>query len=131
MTSKERYLKVLHGEIPDRLPVTTHHIMPYFLNKYLNGKSNDEFFDYFGLDPIKWVLEYKPGNPEKEYFDPDQGAGGFLEARRISTDNGRIEVGGLDGGDYMTSRFNFITPKKRFQWFFKVLIKHPGYLNIV
>ena len=47
MTSKERFLTVLHGDIPDRLPVTTHHLMPYFLKKYMNGISNDEFFDYF------------------------------------------------------------------------------------
>ncbi len=29
---------------PDRLPVTTHHVMPYFLNQRLGGLSANEFF---------------------------------------------------------------------------------------
>jgi hypothetical protein len=32
MTSKERMLAALTGGRPDRLPVTTHHVMPYFLS---------------------------------------------------------------------------------------------------
>jgi len=43
MTSKERFLKSLKRQKPDRLTVTTHHVMPYFLNEYFGGKSNDEF----------------------------------------------------------------------------------------
>jgi hypothetical protein len=31
MNSKERLLKALNREVPDRLPVTTHHVMPSFL----------------------------------------------------------------------------------------------------
>ena len=42
-------LAALNREIPDRLPVTTHHVMGYFLNRYLNGISNVEFFDRLGL----------------------------------------------------------------------------------
>jgi hypothetical protein len=52
MTSKQRMLTAINGRTPDRLPVTTHHIMPYFLKKYMNGTSNDEFFDYFKLGTI-------------------------------------------------------------------------------
>ena len=47
MTSRERMLAALNREQPDRLPVTTHHVMPYFLQKYMVGMSNDEFFDWF------------------------------------------------------------------------------------
>ena len=66
MTSKERLLTTITGGIPDRLPVTTHHLMPYFLNKYMNGISNDEFFDLFGFDAIQWVVEHQPGNSDNE-----------------------------------------------------------------
>ena len=84
MTSKERFLAVLNGELPDRLPVTTHHVMPYFLDTCMNGISNDEFFDYFGFDPITWIVAHKPGESKDEYTDPAQGEIGFLEARRVS-----------------------------------------------
>ena len=38
-------LTALDGGQPDRLPVTTHHLMPYFFETYLDGISEDEFFD--------------------------------------------------------------------------------------
>jgi len=141
MTSKERFLTVLNGGIPDRLPVTTHHLMPYFLNKYMNGISDDEFFDYFGLDPIKWVVEHTHGSSSQEYFDPDQGAVGFLEAKRVATDNWHIEKEELDGFDFTTTRFNFITPKKTLTmvlqsndqtaWVFEHLVKEKSDIDII
>ena len=33
-----------------RLPVTTHHVMPSFLNTYMEDMSNDGFFENFGID---------------------------------------------------------------------------------
>lgn len=42
MNSPERLLKALDGGKPDRLPVTTHHVMPSFLDDYLNGASEAE-----------------------------------------------------------------------------------------
>ena len=33
MNSRERLLTALDGGQPDRLPVTTHHLMPYFLEQ--------------------------------------------------------------------------------------------------
>ena len=111
MTSKQRFLAVLNNEIPDRLPVTTHHIMPYFLKKYMNGISNQEFFDYFGLDPINWIQAYKPDESKGEYYDPDH-VPGYLEARRISSDNWRIKSEKVPNDTYETVRYNFITPKK-------------------
>ena len=35
MTSKARFLAALEHRVPDRLPVTTHHVMDYFLKKYM------------------------------------------------------------------------------------------------
>ncbi len=58
MTSEQRLLTAINGGIPDRLPVTTHHVMPYFLDKYMHGISNAEFFDYFGFDAIVWDSPY-------------------------------------------------------------------------
>lgn len=37
ITSKQRLLAAIQRKIPDRLPVTTHHIMKYFLCKHMNG----------------------------------------------------------------------------------------------
>ena len=55
MNSRERLLAAIEGNVPDRLPVTTHHLMQYFLNEYMGGISNEEFFDFYGLDPIFWT----------------------------------------------------------------------------
>jgi hypothetical protein len=55
MTSKERLIAALEQKVPDRLPVTTHHVMPYFLKKYMNNIPYQKFFDHFGLDPILWL----------------------------------------------------------------------------
>lgn len=89
MTSKQRFLAVLNRKIPDRLPVTTHHVMPFFLKKYLNGISNDEFFDRLGLDPINWVGAFKPDESKGEYHDPLH-VPGYLEAKRVVSDRWRI-----------------------------------------
>ena len=58
MNSKERMLTALRGECPDRLPATTHHVMPSFLDSHMDGASDQEFFDRFGLDPIRWIIAY-------------------------------------------------------------------------
>jgi len=112
MTSKQRFIAALNREVPDRLPVTTHHVLPYFLNTFMDGISYQEFFDYFGLDPINWVVAYKPDVSRGEYYDPEQGEPGFLEPRRICSDNWRIKKENIPGSDYKTARFSFITPEK-------------------
>ena len=111
MTSKQRMLTAIQRKIPDRLPVTTHHVMPYFLNKYMDGISNDEFFDYFGLDPIVWTVPHRIDEGTEEYYDPNQKEIGFLESRRVSTDQWRIESEEIPDPQYKTVRYNFITPK--------------------
>ncbi|MBN1293207.1 MAG: hypothetical protein JXB48_15320 [Candidatus Latescibacteria bacterium] len=141
MNSKERFLAVLNGELPDRLPVTTHHVMPYFLDTYMNGKTNDEFFDFFGFDPITWIVAHKPGDSDDEYNDPAQGEIGFLEARRVSTDNWRVEIEQLQGHEYKTHRYKFVTPKKTLSmvlqgnnqtvWVSEHLIKEKSDIDII
>jgi uroporphyrinogen decarboxylase len=112
MTSKQRMLTAIKRKVPDRLPVTTHHIMQYFLDKYMNSISNDEFFDYFGLDPIVWTVPHKPIKSKENFYDPDQDKVGFLESRRIYSENWRIKFSEISDPQYKTFRYNFITPQK-------------------
>jgi uroporphyrinogen decarboxylase len=105
-------LTALEGKKPDRLPVTTHHVMPYFLETYMNGSSYQEFFEYFKLDPILWLTALKPDTSKGDYYDPQQEEPGFLEPRRICSDNWRIKVEKINNSKYDTSRYFFITPDK-------------------
>ncbi len=111
MTSRERFIRALERKMPDRLPATTHHLQPFFLNKYLRGIGNEEFFDMFGLDPIKWINAYKPDESKGEYYDPEH-IPGYLEAKRISSDNWRIFTEEISDQEYKTIKYNFRTPEK-------------------
>ena len=68
MTSKQRLVTALQRGAADRLPVTTHHLMPYFLDTYMGGMSNQACFDHFGLDPITWTVPHRPDASAGEYF---------------------------------------------------------------
>jgi uroporphyrinogen decarboxylase len=54
MNPRERLLAALQRRTPDRLPATTHHLMPSFLAR-MGGISERQFFDRFGLDAIRWI----------------------------------------------------------------------------
>jgi len=111
MTSKQRLLTAIEGGVPDRLPATTHHVMTYFLDTYMGGASYQEFFDRFGLDAIVWTVPHVPDPGQGEYFDPSQGEVGFLESRRISTDQWRVEAEEIPGQAVKTTRYRFVTPR--------------------
>ncbi len=138
MTSRERFITALERKIPDRLPVTTHHVQPYFLQKYLNGITNDEFFDKFGLDPILWINAYKPDEAKGEYHDPEHNPG-YLEAKRISSDDWRVSSEEIPGREYKSIRYNFNNPGKTLSmvlesneytsWVSERLIKRKKTLN--
>lgn len=127
MTSKQRFLAALERRIPDRLPVTTHHVMKYFLDKCMGGISNDEFFDYFGLDPILWVGAQKPDESLGEYYDPTQEDVDDVESRRICSPSWRIEPQDIQGQEYKTTRYNFVTPKKTLS----MVLQSTGHTNWV
>jgi hypothetical protein len=112
MNTKERFVAALENRQADRLPVTTHHLMPSFLNNFLNGASNAEFFEQFVIDAIDWQMAYKFDASKGEYFDPEHLEMGFLEARRVMSDNWVIKIENVTGYDYPTQRFNIITPEK-------------------
>lgn len=111
MTPKQRLVAALERRAVDRLPVTTHHLMPYFLDKYMGGMSNQACFEHFGLDPITWVVPHRPDTAAGEYHDPQQGAIGFLESRRIASDQWRVAWEDVPGQAYTTTRYRFVTPK--------------------
>jgi uroporphyrinogen decarboxylase len=111
MTSRQRLSCALDRRQPDRLPVTTHHLMDFFLKRQLGGCTAGEFFDRFRLDAIQWVVEHRPDGSAGEYYDPLQGPPGFLEARRVATDQWRIFTEALPGHEWPTTRYRFVTPK--------------------
>ncbi|MEW5900146.1 MAG: hypothetical protein AB1715_01650, partial [Acidobacteriota bacterium] len=127
MTAKQRLIAALERRIPDRLPVTTHHVMKYFLEKHMGGISNGEFFDHFGLDPILWVTAQKPDESLGEYFDPTQEEVDYVESRRLCSPRWRIEARDIPGQEYKTTRFNFVTPKKALT----MVLQSTGYTNWV
>jgi hypothetical protein len=43
MSRRQRLIRALAGQKPDRLPATTHHLMPYFFDRYLGGTSVQGF----------------------------------------------------------------------------------------
>lgn len=92
MTGRERLLTALDRKCHDRLPVTTHHIMEYFLNTYMGGADNQQFFKEMGLDPIFWVEDFQYSEEQKE--------------------NWRIEKEVLSDPKYYTERYYIHTPAK-------------------
>ena len=140
MTPKKRFTTALNRGIPDRLPVTTHHVMPSFLKKFMNGAGNDEFFDRFGLDPIRWVAAHRPDESRGEYYDPLH-VPGYLEARRVVSDRWRIYPEHVDDPQYETVRYSFVTPKKTLtttlqsnehtSWVIERLVKEKADIDII
>ena len=110
MTSRQRLLAALDRKVPDRLPVTNHFVMPHFLNKYMDGISEEKFWTITGLDPILWTISHRPDPSKGEYYDPGQTEIGFLESRRIASDDWRIEAIPLPDPTYTSTRYNFVTP---------------------
>ncbi len=111
MTSKERFLAALERGVPDRLPVTTHHLMESFLKKYMNGASDQGFFDAFGLDPILWLSAHKPDTARGHHFVPDQPTPAERDPRWIASDDWRIRQVAISDAEYQTTRYVFVTPK--------------------
>ena len=90
MSAKQRFLTALERKKPDRLPVANHFVMPSFQKNHMDCISVNDYFDVTGVDPILWTISHKGDGTKGEYFDPLQKEVGFLESRRISSDNLRI-----------------------------------------
>lgn len=112
MNSRQRFITALNQGIPDRLPVTTHHMMDYFRNAHMQGKSNLEIFDHFGLDAIHWTAPVKPDITAGDYFDPtDPITEDPLHSRRIANNNWRFSSEVIENPEYVTTRYTISTPK--------------------
>lgn len=100
MNSRTRLVNAILRKPVDRLPVTTHHIMPYYLNRYMGGISERAFFEQTGLDPIRWIMPLRRMNPGEEY----------VENGLTQSDDWRISTEELSGYDYHTVRYTIHTP---------------------
>jgi len=119
MTSKERLLTAIENKQPDRLPIVTHHLMPYFLNRYYNGKSADEFFQDLGFDAIKWEMPLK----------------------KNETSSWQVKSTEILRQPYKTFRYDIVTPKKTLSmvlqsneyttWIKEHLIKEDNDIDII
>ena len=126
-TSRARLLAAIEGRTPDRLPVTTHHLMGFYLDNLrkelgVEQLSDQQFFDYFKLDPVQWVSAYKyntDGNPE----------------------NWRITQEDIPNDQYKTIRYNITTPRKTLtmvlqgnahtDWVAEPLLKEKGDIDLI
>jgi len=105
MTSRDRLLTALARGVPDRLPVTTHHVMPSFLQA--RGFADDRaFFDAYGLDAIHWTTPLTA--PAGAGVDPELRPGS--ESWSLVSDDWRLERAELPHPDYKTRRYTFHTP---------------------
>ncbi len=111
MTPKQRLVAALEHRPTDRLPVTTHHVMPYFLDKYFDGKTIAEFFDAFGLDATRWVIPVRPDTSRGERFVAGQGEPGFLQVAKVESDRWRISEEPIAHPEFATARRSITTPK--------------------
>lgn len=112
MNSRQRLLTAINLGIPDRLPVTTHHIMDYFRNTYMNGRSNLEIFDHFNLDSIHWTAPVRPDIEVQDYYDPsDPPSDNPMHSRRITNENWRISSEAITDQEFTTTHYTIATPK--------------------
>ena len=111
MTSRERMLRALNNERPDRLPCQVHNWMPYYLKNYLGGMDKWQAFEKFDMDHAIYV------SPEYIYAEKDlanwcvsqkdlgkDGSGNPCELIEITTPKGmlRKKVIHTDVTDYDT-----------------------------
>jgi uroporphyrinogen decarboxylase len=105
VTSRERLLAALRRGVPDRLPATTHHLMPPFLRAH--GFAGDRaFFDALGLDAIHWSTPLAA--PSGAAFDP--GLRAASESWSLVSDTWRVDRTDVPHPDYTTVRYTISTP---------------------
>lgn len=109
MTSRKRLLTALNRGVPDRLPVTTHHLMPSFL-RAAGLASDREFFDRYGLDAIHWTTPLVPDAAAGAAPDPSWNPAG--ESWSFVSDTWRVEREVIPNPDYATVRYRCVTPSR-------------------
>jgi hypothetical protein len=111
VTSRERLLTALNRRVPDRLPVTTHHLMPSFLAA-MGGLTEREFFDRFGLDAICWTTPLEK-SPESEVRRAGSGVRRLTPDFGLRTSDGawHLEREVVPDPRYQATRYRFSTPR--------------------
>jgi uroporphyrinogen decarboxylase len=108
MTSRDRLLAALARRAPDRLPATTHHLMPSFMQAH--GFASDRaFFDHYGLDAICWSTPLLPGHGARA----DAAWRPEAESWSHESDEWRVTREALPHPDYVTVRCTVDTPAGR------------------
>ena len=131
VTSKERMLRALAREKPDRLPVTAHQWQKYHLDTFLGGVSDLAAFGMFGLDA------------SIQYFQ-DMGQFWLTDAdfTKFSTPEWRDEVEVLNPDpDQRVCRHTITTPggkltyrtegNRMTTWISEYLIKHDDDIRLI
>jgi uroporphyrinogen decarboxylase len=89
VTSRARLLAALDRRVPDRLPATTHHLMPSYLARA--GHATDmAFFDRYGLDAICWTTP-------------------LIEPLENGGRSWRLEREAVPDPDYLSTRYRFVS----------------------
>ena len=107
MSSRERLLTALGRGVPDRLPATTHHLMPAFLASQ-GGIGEGEFFDRYGLDAIRWTTPLRPAAG----FRPDPQPEPATESWSLVSDTWRVERACESERGFRTVRYAIVTPRR-------------------
>lgn len=131
VTSKERMLRALAREKPDRLPATVHQWQKYHLDTFLGGANDLEAFGMFGLDA------------SIQYFQ-DMGQFWLTDAEftKFSTPDWQDEAGVLDADpDHRVCRHTITTPggtltyrtegNRMTTWISEYLIKHDDDIRLI
>jgi hypothetical protein len=137
MDARTRQVTAYDRGVPDRLPVTTHHVMTYFLDRYMGGISVAGFFDHFGLDPIRWIGPVACDGAAGEELLP----GDPLSFRTISAPNWRVSSEALPHPQYQTVRHTITTPRGQLStviqsnehtgWVTERLLKHKTDIELI
>jgi uroporphyrinogen-III decarboxylase len=109
LTSKQRMLTAIRGEKPDRLPITTHHLMVSYLDQYMNGIGNQEFFDHFGMDAIQWVYQLR-SIPGKSLVSTSETEPGWHALTYVTSEEWQVAVEDIPDQEYVTKRYTITTP---------------------
>jgi hypothetical protein len=135
VTPRARLLTALGRGIPDRLPVTTHHLMPSFLRAA--GLSEQAFFDFYELDAIHWTTPLVTTGASR----PDPGLEHAIESWSHVSDAWLVDRTEVPDAAFRTVRYRILTPRGtlstvlqddgRTTWVAERLLKRKADLDVI
>jgi len=136
-------LTALDMGVPDRLPCTTHEIIPFFLDSCVDGISESEFFDKFQLDKTIWLNPLRALNgvgagvgvgekvsPIENLYQP------FIETGEWKLQSESVSQSGRTGVRYTISTpikdLTMILESNEYtSWISEPLIKEPKDIDLI